>query len=66
MHVLRAALLPVLLLVACDDKPAEDATMRPRPVKAFRVADADLVAGRTFPGQARSGSGFPGASRSVA
>jgi RND family efflux transporter MFP subunit len=47
-------LLIVLLATACDREPAREAETLPRPVMVFQVADSDLIAGRAFPGQARS------------
>jgi len=53
---MRAAvvLLIALLIAACGEKAAQKAENPPRPVKVFRVVDANLIAGRTIPGQARS------------
>ena len=47
-------LLIALLVTACDRKPAQEAQTPPRPVRVFRVDDSNLIAGRAFPGQARS------------
>jgi RND family efflux transporter MFP subunit len=46
--------LILLLLCACDDKGKEQAEQPPRPVIVYRVVNADVVAGRAIPGQARS------------
>ena len=46
--------LVVLLLAACNDTPGQKAEAPSRPVNVFRVADANLIAGRALPGQARS------------
>ena len=53
---MRAAfvLLIALLVAACDKTPDQKAEAPPRPVKVFRVVDANLIAGRALPGQARS------------
>jgi RND family efflux transporter MFP subunit len=48
-----AILATVLLIGACSDRPAET-ELPPRPIIAFRVVNADIVAGRAIPGQARS------------
>src|SRR5262245_59699254 len=49
------AFLAALLVVACsEEKPPQNAEGVPRPVKVFRVVDANLIAGRAIPGQARS------------
>jgi RND family efflux transporter MFP subunit len=42
------------LATGCSEKPAKTAETPPRPVKIFRVVDANLIAGRAIPGQARS------------
>jgi RND family efflux transporter MFP subunit len=47
-------LLMSLLVGACSDKAAKEAELPPRPVIAFRLVDADIIAGRAIPGQARS------------
>jgi RND family efflux transporter MFP subunit len=47
-------LLIALLVAACDDKSTQKTEVPPRPVRTFQVVDANLLAGRTFPGQARS------------
>jgi RND family efflux transporter MFP subunit len=50
-----AVVLVILLLVnACSDEFAKKIELPPRPVIAFRVVNADIIAGRTIPGQARS------------
>jgi RND family efflux transporter MFP subunit len=46
--------LVLLQLCACSDKSEKETTLPPRPVIAFRVVSADLLAGRGIPGQARS------------
>ena len=53
---MRAAFVPLiaLLVAACDKSPDQKAEAPPRPVKVFRVVDANLLAGRALPGQARS------------
>jgi len=53
---MRAAvvLLISLLVGACSDKAAKETELPPRPVITFRVVNADITAGRTIPGQARS------------
>ena len=43
-----------VLLLGCSREPAQETQTQPRPVMVFRVADGDLIAGRAFPGQARS------------
>jgi RND family efflux transporter MFP subunit len=48
------AILIVLLLAGCSEEPAKKAEIPPRPVKVYRVVDANLIAGRAIPGQARS------------
>ena len=48
------ALLTVLLLSACEEKAAEKKTVI-RPVIAVRVADANSLSQRVFPGRARAG-----------
>jgi len=52
---LAIVLVTLLLVVACSDKAAKETELPPRPVIAFRVVNADIIAGRAFPGQARSG-----------
>jgi RND family efflux transporter MFP subunit len=47
-------LLILFIVAACGDKASEQSAAQPRPVRTFRVADANLIAGRAFPGQARS------------
>jgi len=47
-------LLIALLLAACGQGPAQKVETPPRPVRVFQVADTNLIAGRVFPGQARS------------
>src|SRR5689334_11433356 len=47
-------LLIALLVAACGEKPAQKAEVPPRPVRVFQVVDANLIAGRALPGQARS------------
>jgi RND family efflux transporter MFP subunit len=47
-------LLTALLLAACGQGPAQKVETPPRPVRIFQVADTNLIAGRVFPGQARS------------
>ena len=49
-----AGLMTVLLLSACDQKPAEKKAT-PRLVNAMRVADTSGLSERTFPGRARAG-----------
>ena len=49
------ALLAVLLLSACEEKTAEKKKTVIRPVIAVRVADADSLSQRVFPGRARAG-----------
>ena len=46
--------LITLLATACGENSAEQMEMLPRPVPVFRVVDANLLAGRALPGQARS------------
>ena len=46
--------LIAFFLAACNDKPARQAEGPPRPVKVVRVVDADVIAGRALPGQART------------
>jgi RND family efflux transporter MFP subunit len=43
-----------LLVLACSREPTKQAETPPRPVKVFGVIDANLIAGRAIPGQARS------------
>lgn len=50
----RFVLLIALLFSACGEDSAQKAETPPRPVKVVRVADANLIAGRALPGQARS------------
>jgi RND family efflux transporter MFP subunit len=52
-RLVAVALIP-LLIGACSDKAVKGAEPPPRPVITFRIANSDLVAGRAFPGQARS------------
>jgi RND family efflux transporter MFP subunit len=47
-------LLALLALGACSDETAKKTDLPPRPVITFRVVNADIIAGRTIPGQARS------------
>ena len=47
-------LLVALLATACGEKSGEQTEAVPRPVPVFRVVDANLLAGRALPGQARS------------
>ena len=47
-------LLIALLVTACSQEPAQETQEPVRPVRIFRVADTNLIAGRAFPGQARS------------
>src|SRR5262245_3269949 len=47
-------LLIVLLVIGCSKETEQSAEAPPRPVKVFRVVDANLIAGRAIPGQARS------------
>jgi RND family efflux transporter MFP subunit len=47
-------LIALLLLLGCDRETERNSETLPRPVKVFRVVDANLIAGRTIPGQARS------------
>jgi len=49
------ALLAVLLLSACEEKTAEKKKTVIRPVIAVRVADANSLSQRVFPGRARAG-----------
>ena len=55
-HVVRLAfvLLVSALAAACGDKAAAPSEPPPRPVIVSRVANADVIAGRALPGQARS------------
>ena len=46
--------LVALLATACGENSAEQTEALPRPVPVFRVVDANLLAGRALPGQARS------------
>jgi RND family efflux transporter MFP subunit len=46
-------LLIALAVTACG-KSQQKSEVPPRPVKVFRTVDADVIAGRAFPGQARS------------
>jgi RND family efflux transporter MFP subunit len=46
--------LITLLAAACGEKSAKQTEALPRPVPVFQVADANLLAGRALPGQARS------------
>ena len=46
--------LVVLLATACGEESAQQTEALPRPVPVFRVIDANLLAGRALPGQARS------------
>jgi RND family efflux transporter MFP subunit len=50
----RFILLIALLFAACGRETEKNAETPPRPVKVFRVVDANLIAGRAIPGQARS------------
>src|SRR3954451_14012493 len=43
-----------LTVGACSDKAPKQTELPPRPVITFRVVNADIVAGRIMPGQARS------------
>jgi RND family efflux transporter MFP subunit len=43
-----------LLVAACSEKATKEAELPPRPVIVFRVAVADMSAGRGMPGQARA------------
>jgi RND family efflux transporter MFP subunit len=51
---LSVVLLMSLLLCACSEKAAKESEVPPRPVVTFRVANADIIAGRALPGQARA------------
>jgi RND family efflux transporter MFP subunit len=51
---LAIVLLTSLLVGACSDKAAKEIELPPRPVITFRIVNADILAGRAFPGQARS------------
>jgi RND family efflux transporter MFP subunit len=42
------------MVAACSDKAAKETELPPRPVITFRVLNADIIAGRAMPGQARS------------
>lgn len=53
MRLVAVPLIP-LLVGACGDKAAKETELPPRPFIVFRVANADIIAGRAFPGQARS------------
>jgi hypothetical protein len=63
--------LIALLAAGCGENAAEQTEALPRPLPVFRVVDANLLAGRVLPGQARSARGrcspfgWPGASWSV-
>ena len=46
--------LLALLATACGENSGEQTEAVPRPVPVFRVVDANLLAGRALPGQARS------------
>jgi RND family efflux transporter MFP subunit len=46
--------LVTLLATVCGENSAEQTEALPRPVPVFRVVDANLLAGRALPGQARS------------
>ena len=52
----RAFILVIALLgvASCDRGARRQAETSPRPVREFRVVDANIIAGRAFPGQARS------------
>jgi RND family efflux transporter MFP subunit len=52
--VRHSLVLVALLATACGEGSAERTEAPPRPVPVFRVADANLLAGRALPGQARS------------
>ena len=51
---LGTILVTSLLAGACSDKGTKETALPPRPVIAFRVVNADMIGGRTIPGQARS------------
>jgi RND family efflux transporter MFP subunit len=53
---LRVVLVPLLLLLlgACGKQNAQETELPPRPAIAFRVTNADVLAGRSLPGQARA------------
>jgi RND family efflux transporter MFP subunit len=51
---LAIVLVTALLVGACSDKTTKESQSAPRPVIAFRVVNADILGGRTIPGQARS------------
>jgi RND family efflux transporter MFP subunit len=53
---IQQALVALLLLLmgGCGNKTAQETQPPPRPVIAFRVANADVFAGRALPGQARA------------
>jgi RND family efflux transporter MFP subunit len=51
---LAIVLVTSLSVAACSDKATTQVELPPRPVLTFRVANADIVAGRTMPGQPRS------------
>jgi len=51
---LTIVLVTSLLVSACSEKAAKETELPPRPVIAFRVVNADIIAGRALPGQARS------------
>lgn len=43
-----------LLAVACSKESEQKTAIQPRPVRVVRIADVNVIAGRAFPGQARS------------
>ena len=51
---LTIVLVTSLSLAACSEKAANENQLPARPVIAFRVVNADVLAGRVMPGQARS------------
>jgi RND family efflux transporter MFP subunit len=51
---LAVVLVTSLLVASCSEKAAQETALPPRPVIAFRVADADITTGRAIPGQARA------------
>ena len=54
LHQRAFVVLVALLATACGKELAEQTQAPPRPVPVFRVVDANLLAGRALPGQARS------------
>jgi RND family efflux transporter MFP subunit len=47
-------LVCAMLLAGCGEQENEQAEAAPRPLQVFEVADAEMIAGRALPGQARS------------